>query len=81
MSSMPFKATLARYVADVAERLPFEINGFRVQLTSLHQISEEALVKLYEFPQASVADCDILQRRYDILHSTAAPMIECGNGQ
>jgi hypothetical protein len=75
---MPFKATLARYVGEVAEGLPLDMNTLRVQLTSLHQISEEAFLKLYEFPQASIADCDTLQQRNDILRSAATPILKCG---
>jgi hypothetical protein len=75
---MPFKATLARYVREVAEASPPEINTLRVHLVSLHQISEEAFVKLYENPQASVTDCDVLQLRHQILNGATSPIQKYG---
>lgn len=68
---MPFDATLARYVADVAADISSELNTLRVKLISLHQIAEEAFIKLYEGSQVSVEDCDKLEIRYQILRGAS----------
>lgn len=78
---MPFKAMLARYVGELAEASPSEINPLRIQLVANHQVSEEAFLKLYEFPQVSATDCEVLRYRYQSISAAAPSTSRCGRCQ
>ena len=76
---MPFNANLVRYLAELASERRLGTDESCVQLVSLHQIAEQAFVKLYEMPHELETDCDTLALRLQFLNDVA-PVVQ-GHGE